>query len=214
MNPKFLLLITFISLFFKGFAQEQILTELNSISSESQASEFIEHHKSVNGKLITFNREKHHSKLADDLFELSNGGKKTYDSEQEKTIYKLIDRNGVLHYRVSYILLDGNKKSMQEITALRNDIISKYKKGVSFEDLAKRYSMDINGKRGGDTGWFAHGEMLPEFEEEIISDHHSIGSIFKIDVPSKNWYYVVLKSFDKKMIDEIKVLKIVEPITR
>ena len=214
MKPKNILVSIFLLSIKIIFAQEQIEAQLDSITTESEATQFIEHHKSVNGKLITFNREKHHTKLADDLFDLGNGSKKTYDSEQEKTIYKLIDRKGVLHHRVSYILLDGHKKSMQEITTLRNMIISKYNEGIPFEELAKRYSMDINGRRGGDSGWFAQGEMLPEFENEVISNHHTNGSIFKIDIPSKKWYYVVLKTYDKKMIDEIKVLKIVEPITR
>ena len=74
--------------------------------------------------------------------------------------------------------------------------------------------MDINNKRGGDSGWFSSGEMMPEFENEIISDQHTIGDIFTIDVTSRNSYYVVLKTYDKKMIEEIKVLKIVEPISR
>lgn len=214
MTPKILLVSIFIFTIYNAFSQEQIEFELDSITTESEATQFIEHHKSVNGKLITFNREKHHSKLADDLFELGNGGKKTYQSEMEKTIYKLIDRKEVLHHRVSYILLDNNKKSMQEITTLRNIIISKYNEGTPFDELAKQYSMDINGRRGGDSGWFTYGEMLPEFEEEVISGQHTIGSIFKIDIQSKKWYYVVLKTYDKNLIDEIKVLKIVEPITR
>ena len=213
---KYLLSFALILLCTIGYSQEQYSfeSELDSISNEAQATSYIEQHKALQGKIIIFNKEKHHSKLADDLFELGKGGKKTYDSEQEKTIYKLIDRKGVLHHRVSYILLDGNKKSMQEITTLRNMIISKYNEGIPFDELAKKYSMDINGRRGGDSGWFAHGEMLPEFEDEVISNHHANGSIFKIDIPSKKWYYMVLKTYDKMMIDEIKVLKIVEPITR
>ena len=214
MKKKIILVSIFILLNHNVFAQDQIETELDSITTESEAHHFIELYKSVNGKLITFNKEKHHSKIADDLFELGKGGKKVYDSEYDKTIYKLIDRNEVLHHRVSYIFFDAKKKPLQEINALRNDIISKFNKGITFEDLAKQYSMDINGKRGGDSGWFAKGEMIPEFEKQVISNTHVIGSIFKIDVPSKKWYYVVLKTYDKKMIDEIKVLKIVEPITR
>ena len=214
MTKKIILVSIFILLIHNVFAQDQIETELDSITTESEAHRFIELYKSVNGKLITFNKEKHHSKIADDLFELGKGGKKVYKSEYDKTIYKLIDRNEVLHHRVSYIFFDSNKKPLQEINAIRNDIISKFNRGIAFEELAKQYSMDINGKRGGDSGWFAKGEMIPKFEEQVISNTHNKGSIFKIDVPSKKWYYVVLKTYDKKMIDEIKVLKIVEPITR
>ena len=213
---KFKIKLTIISilLYLIGFSQDQYETKLDSITTEAQASEFIERHKSAHGKLIVFNKEKHNTRLANDLFELGKGGKKVYQSELNKTYYKLIDTENVLHYRVSYIFLDGNKKPLQDISIVRNDIISKYKKGISFKDLAKRYSMDINNKRGGDSGWFSSGEMMPEFENEIISDQHTIGDIFTIDVTSRNSYYVVLKTYDKKMIEEIKVLKIVEPISR
>ena len=200
--------------FISGFVHAQIETELDSITSDAQATNFIEHHKSVRGQLITFNKEKHHSKLSTDLFDLGVGGKRVYETEMDKTYYKLIDKNQVLHHRVSYILLDGNKKTLQEISKLRSDIIYKYRQGIPFENLAKRYSMDINGRRGGDTGWFAHGEMIPEFEEQAVNNHHSVGDIFTVDVPSRKWYYVVLKTYDKEMIDEIKVLKLVEPISR
>jgi len=74
--------------------------------------------------------------------------------------------------------------------------------------------MDINGLRGGDTGWFDHGEMAPEFEDKIVNDHHKVGSIFMMDIPSRKWYYIILKTHGKKMIEEIKVLKIVEPISK
>ena len=205
----FLLLICTVA-----FAQEQIEMELDSIGTENQASEFIEHHKSMRGQLITFNKEKHKTRLAHDLFELGIGGKRMYETEIENTYYKLLEKTQVLHHRVSYIFFDGHKKSIQDIEKLRKDIISKFKQGKPFEDLAKQYSMDINGKRGGDTGWFAHGEMVPEFENQVANGHHKVGDIFTVDVPSRKWYYVVLKTYDKEMIDEIKVLKVVEPISR
>lgn len=197
-----------------SYAQVNFESQMDSITSVTQASEFIESHKPLKGNLITFNKEKHHTRLANDLFELGINGKKVYETEMEKTYYKLIERKMVPHYRVSYVFLDGNKKSIAEISKLKSDIISKYKKGAPFQNLAKQYSMDINGKRGGDSGWFAYGEMLPEFEDQIINGHHNNGDIFTIDVPSKKWYYVVLKTDDKTMIEEIKVLKIVEPILK
>jgi hypothetical protein len=174
----------------------------------------MELHKSIKGKLITFNKEKHHSILSDDLFELGNGGKKVYETELEKTSYKLIERTGVLHHRVSYIILDGDHKSFDEISKLVKVIISKYRQGIPFEDLAKRYSMDMNAKRGGDSGWFAQGEMIPEFENQVVNGHHSTGELFTVDIPSRNWHYVVLKTHDSMMIEELKVLKVVEPISR
>ena len=37
-------------------------------------------------------------------------------------------------------------------------------KGRSFEELAKQFSDDPSGQRGGDLGNFGHGDMVPEFE--------------------------------------------------
>jgi len=37
-------------------------------------------------------------------------------------------------------------------------------KGRSFEELAKQFSDDPSGQRGGDLGEFGHGDMVPEFE--------------------------------------------------
>jgi peptidyl-prolyl cis-trans isomerase C len=36
--------------------------------------------------------------------------------------------------------------------------------GASFEDLAKKYSIDGAAPKGGDLGWFGKGSMLPDFE--------------------------------------------------
>lgn len=193
-------------------AQTKFETQLDSIQDESQATAFIESNKSNKGQIITFNKEKHNTKLAKDLFKLSNGGKKVFKTDVEQTYYKVIQKNEVPHYRVSYIFLDGSKKSMEEITKTRADIINKYKEGFQFKDLAKRYSMDDNANRGGDLGWFRIGDLHPEFENAIVNNSSVVDDIFEVDVAEKLWYYVVLKTHDTKMIEEIKVLKVTEPI--
>ena len=43
------------------------------------------------------------------------------------------------------------------------------KSGAKFEDLAKKYSIDPAGAKGGDLGWFGKGSMLPEFEKVAFS---------------------------------------------
>jgi peptidyl-prolyl cis-trans isomerase C len=45
------------------------------------------------------------------------------------------------------------------------DILSRVNCGESFEELAKKYSDCPSGKKGGDLGWFARGQMVKEFEE-------------------------------------------------
>ena len=194
------------------WSQESIEIELDSINDEVTATKYIETHKSNKGKIIVFNKEKHNTRLANELFELSKGSKKTYKTDIDKTHYKVIDKQSIPYYRVSYIYLDGNKKSLDEINTLRSEIIVKYNDGFPFKNLAKRYSMDNNANRGGDLGWFTNGDMAVEFEEAVINSNSNVGDIFTVDIANKNWYYVVLKTYDTKMIEEIKVLKLTEPI--
>lgn len=192
-------------------SQNSIEKKLDSVEDETLATKFIESNKALKGKIITFNKEKHNTRLAKDLFKLKKGGKKVYKNEMDKTHYKVIEKQEIPYYRVSYIFLDGNEKSMEDIDDMRADIISKYNEGYRFKDLAKHYSMDDSAKRGGDLGWFTQGDMFPEFEDQVINGKHSVNDIFSVDVPTQNAYYVVVKTHDTKLIEEIKVLKITEP---
>lgn len=45
------------------------------------------------------------------------------------------------------------------------DILAKLKQGESFEQLARKNSIDGSAARGGDLGWFSKGAMIPEFEK-------------------------------------------------
>ncbi|RKE95437.1 peptidylprolyl isomerase [Ichthyenterobacterium magnum] len=193
------------------FSQKRIEKVLDTIKTEAQATSFLEKN-SKKGKLITFNKQKHNTRLASDLFKLSKGGKKIYRTDTRKTYYKVIDKIEIPYHKVSYILLDGTKKTPKEINSLRNKIISKFNEGYRFEDLAKHYSIDENATRGGDLGWFTQGDMHPDFETPIIHGNFNVDDIFTIDVPESNSYYVVLKTEDTKLIEEIKVLKYTEPV--
>lgn len=46
-----------------------------------------------------------------------------------------------------------------------DDVLKKLNEGVSFEDLAAKFSLCPSGKKGGDLGSFSRGQMVPEFEE-------------------------------------------------
>lgn len=193
-------------------AQTNFETELNAVQDETQATKFLETHTSHPGQLFVFNKEKHKTELAKELFKLGKGGNKVVHTEIEKIHYKIIDAYDVPYYRVSYIYFDGSKKTQDEIFKLQQLVLTKYQQGFKFKDLAKQYSMDGNATRGGDLGWFAQDEMVSEFEAAIINSTTSVGEIFTLNIPERNWYYVVLKTHAPKMIEEIKVLKITEKI--
>ncbi|GAM08554.1 foldase protein PrsA [Geobacter sp. OR-1] len=76
--------------------------------------------------------------------------KKFYDENKDK--FKSGDQ-----IKASHILVKDEK--------LAKDILAQIKAGGSFEELAKKNSMDSAGAKGGDLGWFSKGSMLPEFEK-------------------------------------------------
>jgi peptidyl-prolyl cis-trans isomerase C len=76
---------------------------------------------------------------------------KYYDQNKEK--FKSGEQ-----VRASHILVKDEAEA--------KDILAQLKGGASFEELAKKKSVDAAaGAKGGDLGWFGKGTMLPEFEK-------------------------------------------------
>ncbi|SHI86574.1 peptidylprolyl isomerase [Algibacter luteus] len=204
-----------LSLFFICFsiiltAQTSVEEELKVLESPEQVKSYLETKASKKNKIIVFNEEKHKTILAKELFKQNIGGTKINENEFEKTYFKVINKTEKTYHRVAYIYLDGAEYSLDELNDLRDKIIAQYHNGAPFDFLAKQYSMDGNAKKGGDLGWFLEGEMHPDFEVAIFNTDYNVNDIFTVDIPSENWYYVVLKTHDPKDISEIEVLKIVE----
>lgn len=191
-------------------AQKKLKKKLDSITTTERAEAFLETHKNRKNKLITFNEEKHKTRLAQELLEMNRGASKMVKGEIERVHYKIIEKNRVPHFRVSFIYLDGKIMPLKEINQMRTKIISQYKNGASFSKLAKAYSMDRSAKQGGDLGWTTYGELTPEFEAAATDSGKNVDDIYTIDLTSEQKYYVVLKTHEPKDIIEIKVLKAVE----
>lgn len=64
--------------------------------------------------------------------------------------------------KISHILLSDEKTA--------REVLNEFKKGVTFEKLAREYSIDtVTAINGGDLGYFGKGEMFqPEFENEVF----------------------------------------------
>lgn len=190
-------------------AQNSLETELDSIQDETQATKFLETHKSNKGQLFVFNKEKHKTQLAKDLFKMGKGGSKVVATEMDKTHYKVIDKYEIPYHRYSYVYLDGRDKSPAEMKQLQSKIVAKYNEGFRFKDLARMYSMDANANRGGDLGWFTKGKSSTELEDTIINENNG-EDIFTLEFPDKQAYYVVVRTQPTKFIEEIKVLQVTE----
>ena len=190
--------------------------ELELIENPEQAFQFIKQtakkKNGINGKILTFNEEKHKTPLTKSLFKLEKGAVKTKKDDYEKTTYKVLDKTKTAYYRLSYILIEGEDYTLESIEKLRDNLIDSYKKGTPFSKLASLYSMDTNAKRGGDTGWFTTDGMYADFENTIINSNRDLNTVFTVDNSSKNNYYVAIQTHEPKEISEIKVLRIIEPV--
>ena len=196
---KFTLIFIFLFFILSSFGQN-ISKQIKPINTIAEAKNFIEVHQNLESEIWNVNPELDNSEI-DKIFLGKKIGEIFSDNEN---IYKIISSKMVKAYRVSYIYLDGSKISLKKINAIRKIIIKKYKSGISFSDLANEYTMDSC--KNGDLGWFTEGMMVKVFEEEI--KNHKLNEIFTIDIPENKWYYVTLKTFIEKEIEELTILKV------
>ncbi|WP_179020107.1 peptidylprolyl isomerase [Winogradskyella forsetii] len=200
-------LLLFLPLF--GFSQMALEQQLDSISTPDEATIFLKENKPKQGKLFTFNKEKHKTRLANDLFNMSKGGKKVIRTDFKKTFYKVIDKAEVDYIKFSIIVFDA---SDDQALSKRDKVLSQYNQGYRFKDLAKHNSIDRTAKKGGDTGWIKAGDMSKAFDDIAFAEKHDIDAIFPIDDLENQKYYLVIKTENRTPIEEITVLKFSENI--
>ena len=203
-------LLLFIPLF--SFSQMALEQQFDSISTSDEATSFLKENKPKQGKLFTFNKEKHKTRLANDLFNLSKGGKKVIRTDFKKTYYKVIDKAEVDYIKFNIIVIDASKTTVEEAIEKRNKVLAQYHEGYRFKDLAKHYSTGNTAKKGGDTGWIKAGEMSAAFDDVAFNENHAIDDIFSIDDVENEKYYLAIKTENKTPIEEIVVLKFSENI--
>ena len=194
------------------FTQNTIEKQLDSISTPEDATKFLKTHKSEEGKLYIFNKEKHKTRLAKELFKLSKGRKKVYKTDFKKTYYKIINKAEVDYYKFNIIMLDGNKTSNHSAKVIRDKVLSQYNEGYQFKDLAKHHSSGPTANMGGDTGWIKLGDISDAFDEHAFIENRTINDVFTIDDIENQKYYIVMKTIDKTPIEEITVIKLTEDL--
>ncbi|MBU2929843.1 peptidylprolyl isomerase [Winogradskyella psychrotolerans] len=195
-----------------SFSQASFEKQLDSISTPEEATSFLKENRPAHGKLFTFNKAKHKTRLANDLFNLSKGGKKVIKTDFNKTFYKVIDKDEVNYTKFRIILFNAANSSDEDAIARRKKTLSLYLQGYSFKDLAKHYSYGPTAKMGGDTGWIKAGEISEAFDNIAFNESHPIDEAFMVDDTENKVYYLVLKTENTKSIEEITVLKFTEDI--
>ncbi|MEJ7737512.1 MAG: peptidylprolyl isomerase [Chitinophagaceae bacterium] len=119
--------------------------------------------------------------------------------------YKVLESKDTTDFRASYIFLDGSTYTKPQVDSLKKLILQKASAGTSFEELSDQYTMDGN-KTRGDTDWFFGEYMFPkEFQDAVQS--HKLGDVFFVDVPEKQWHYIVKKTYNDRVKKDIIVLR-------
>lgn len=119
--------------------------------------------------------------------------------------YKVMEVDESVKYRGSYVFLDRGSLSNREVDSLSKVIVEKLNKGIPFEKVSDEYTMDGNNTQG-DTGWFYGEDTAPKELQDGLKKHNK-GDIFFVDVPERQWYYIVKKTYDDDLRKEMTVLK-------
>ena len=119
--------------------------------------------------------------------------------------YKVLESTDTVDFRARYIFLDGSTYTKPEIDSLKKLIVQKASSGTPFEALSDQYTMDGN-KTRGDTDWFFGEYMFPkEFQDAV--QQHKLGDIFFVDIPEKQWHYIVKKTHNDRVKKDITILR-------
>lgn len=88
--------------------------------------------------------------------------------------------------KASHILVETE----EEAISLKEEILS----GKSFEDVAAENSLCPSGARGGDLGFFGHGQMVSEFEKAAFD--LKVGELSEPVRTNFGWHLIIVT--DKK----------------
>ncbi len=119
-----------------------------------------------------------------------------------KAEYDLVKaRSGEKEFKSRHILVDNEKLAKSLITQLNG------KKPPKFEDLAKKHSKDPgSAKQGGDLGWMAPSNFVPEFAKALTEMKK--GSISKAPIKTQfGWHIIQLEDERKVEFPEFDKVK-------
>ena len=116
-----------------------------------------------------------------DAVKVSNKELKSYyDTNKEE-----FNEKESVHARHILVENDGDAKAIiSELKSLKGDKLQS-----KFIELAKTKSTGPSGPKGGDLGFFAQGQMVPEFNAEVFS--MKVGTITKEPVKTQFGYHVI-----------------------
>jgi parvulin-like peptidyl-prolyl isomerase len=184
-----------------ALAQQTVTEKFQKINTREDAQKFVEANAALKPEIFNLTWGKDTALIEKRLLRQKKGDVFSVGY----VTYKVLDSKESVAYRASYIFLDGGSLTKPEIDSLKKLILQKLNAGSEWNELSKQYTMDGN-KTFGDTGWFFGPEMLPaEFQDAVAK--RKTGEIFFVDVPDKQWHYIVKKTYDDQVKKEMTVLK-------
>jgi len=209
------LLITLSILAFLSVSQnpvniDKVRKEVQSLKTSQEAQAYLSK-SGLKGNILELDEIQDSSVAAMKLFKAKPGELIEQTSTDKSTtfLYKQVTVNVSEADRVQYIFFDNTKLTRKQIDSLRSVVMKKLKAGETFTALAKQYSMDPSGKRGGDTGWYDREMYVAGFVSVVRA--HAKGDVFLVDLPAEKWYYVVRKSHDPLKRKKITALYVAVP---
>lgn len=103
-------------------------------------------------------------------------------------LVRILHREVEEYARVNYIYLANSSGSGPVLEARADSILQAVKGGWPFAEAALKYSMDGNGKKGGDLGWFKLSDMVKEFSDALRP--RPKGELYTASVGVYGWYVV------------------------
>jgi hypothetical protein len=195
------LVVLFLFLSFPIFAQLTVREQFEKITTLPLAQKFIDANAPLKPTLLYLSYGRDTTLIDKRLLKQNKGDIFSVGY----VTYKVIEATETVNYRCSYIFLDGGSLSKSEIEELKKVILKKHSDGVSWEKLSDEYTMDGNTTHG-DTGWFFGEEMVPKELQDAVKSH-KLNEIFYVDVPERQWNYIVKKTFDDQIKKDITVLR-------
>ena len=183
------------------FAQLTVREQFLKITTVDQAQKFIDANAQLKPALLHLSYGKDTTLIEKRLLKQNKGDVFSVGY----VTYLIVEASETVNYRASYIFLDGGSLSNSETDSLKKVIMKKYSNGETFDKLSDEYTMDGNNTHG-DTGWFFGEEMVPKELQDAVKNH-KLNETFYVDVPDRQWHYIVKKTFDDQIKKEITVLR-------
>jgi hypothetical protein len=183
------------------FGQPTVTEQFQKIVTVQQAQQYIDAHPELKPAFLYLSAGKDSTLIDKRLLRQKQGDIFSVGY----VTYKVIESKDTTNFRASYVFLDGATYSNSEIDSLKKLILQKASAGASFETLSDQYTMDGN-KTHGDTDWF-FGEYMVSKEFQDAVQKHKVGDIFFLDVPDKQWHYIIKKTHDDRVKKDIVVLR-------